>query len=84
MTDLLSLPWLEASVLVPLLVSGLVAKQVAPLLLGPPPTKLRTRFAALLGASTLSGIVPEYAFKPHGGLTGTMFYWKRLQTIAPA
>jgi ribosomal protein S18 acetylase RimI-like enzyme len=30
---------------------------------------------------TLAGIIPDYAFKPHGGLTGTMIYWKRL---APA
>ncbi len=29
---------------------------------------------------TLSGIIPDYAFKPHGGLTGTMIYWKRLPT----
>lgn len=29
----------------------------------------------------LSGIIPDYALKPHGGLTGTMIYWKR---IAPA
>jgi ribosomal protein S18 acetylase RimI-like enzyme len=27
---------------------------------------------------TLAGIIPDYAFKPHGGLTGTMVYWKRL------
>jgi ribosomal protein S18 acetylase RimI-like enzyme len=27
---------------------------------------------------TLAGIIPDYAFKPHGGLTGTMIYWKRL------
>jgi ribosomal protein S18 acetylase RimI-like enzyme len=26
----------------------------------------------------LAGIIPDYAFKPHGGLTGTMLYWKRL------
>jgi ribosomal protein S18 acetylase RimI-like enzyme len=26
----------------------------------------------------LAGIIPDYAFKPHGGLTGTMIYWKRL------
>jgi ribosomal protein S18 acetylase RimI-like enzyme len=26
----------------------------------------------------LAGIIPDYAFKPHGGLTGTMVYWKRL------
>ncbi|WP_375782815.1 GNAT family N-acetyltransferase [Bradyrhizobium sp. Pha-3] len=28
----------------------------------------------------LSGIIPDYAFKPHGGLTGTMIYWKRIGT----
>ena len=27
----------------------------------------------------LSGVIPDYAYKPHGGLTGTMFYRKRLQ-----
>ena len=26
----------------------------------------------------LTGIIPDYAFKPHGGLTGTLIYWKRL------
>jgi ribosomal protein S18 acetylase RimI-like enzyme len=31
---------------------------------------------------TLSGIIPDYAYKPHGGLTGTMLYWKRLQQPA--
>jgi ribosomal protein S18 acetylase RimI-like enzyme len=25
----------------------------------------------------LAGIIPDYAFKPHGGLSGTMIYWKR-------
>jgi ribosomal protein S18 acetylase RimI-like enzyme len=25
-----------------------------------------------------AGIIPDYALKPHGGLTGTMIYWKRL------
>ena len=30
----------------------------------------------------LSGIIPDYAFRPHGGLTGTMIYWKRLQQDA--
>ena len=25
----------------------------------------------------LTGIIPDYALKPHGGLTGTMIYWKR-------
>jgi len=27
---------------------------------------------------TLAGEIPDYALKPHGGLTGTLFYWKRL------
>ena len=27
----------------------------------------------------LTGVIPDYAFKPHGGLTGTLIYWKRLQ-----
>jgi ribosomal protein S18 acetylase RimI-like enzyme len=27
---------------------------------------------------TLAGEIPDYALKPHGGLTGTMLYWKRL------
>ena len=31
----------------------------------------------------LAGIIPGYALKPHGGLTGTMIYWKNL-TIEPA
>ena len=26
----------------------------------------------------LAGEIPEFALKPHGGLTGTLFYWKRL------
>src|SRR6478672_7497359 len=26
----------------------------------------------------LAGLIPDYAFKPHGGLTGTLIYWKRL------
>jgi len=26
----------------------------------------------------LTGIIPHYALKPHGGLTGTMIYWKRI------
>jgi ribosomal protein S18 acetylase RimI-like enzyme len=26
---------------------------------------------------SLAGIIPDYAFKPRGGLTGTMIYWKR-------
>ncbi|HXQ11154.1 MAG TPA: GNAT family N-acetyltransferase [Caulobacteraceae bacterium] len=24
------------------------------------------------------GFIPDYALKPHGGLTGTIFYYKRL------
>ena len=32
----------------------------------------------------LSGIIPDYARRPHGGLTGTMIYWKRLRDAAPA
>ncbi len=28
----------------------------------------------------LAGVIPDYALKPHGGLTGTAFYWKRLET----
>jgi ribosomal protein S18 acetylase RimI-like enzyme len=27
---------------------------------------------------TLSGEIPEYALKPHGGLTGTLIYWKKI------
>jgi ribosomal protein S18 acetylase RimI-like enzyme len=30
----------------------------------------------------LTGVIPDYALKPHGGLTGTAIYWKRL--AAPA
>ncbi|MBN9007626.1 MAG: GNAT family N-acetyltransferase [Rhizobiales bacterium] len=26
----------------------------------------------------LSGEIPDYALKPHGGLTGTLIYWKRV------
>ena len=26
----------------------------------------------------LTGVIPDYAFKPRGGLTGTMIYWKRI------
>jgi ribosomal protein S18 acetylase RimI-like enzyme len=32
----------------------------------------------------LTGLIPDYALKPHGGLTGTLIYWKRLQETAPA
>jgi ribosomal protein S18 acetylase RimI-like enzyme len=27
---------------------------------------------------TLAGLIPDYALKPHGGLTGTLVYWKRI------
>jgi len=33
---------------------------------------------------TLSGVIPDFALKPHGGLTGTMIYWKRIGTMADA
>lgn len=26
----------------------------------------------------LTGLIPDYALKPHGGLTGTCIYWKRI------
>jgi ribosomal protein S18 acetylase RimI-like enzyme len=32
---------------------------------------------------TLTGVIPDYALKPHGGLTGTMIYWKRITANAP-
>jgi ribosomal protein S18 acetylase RimI-like enzyme len=30
----------------------------------------------------LCGIIPDYALKPHGGLTGAMIYWKRIGETA--
>ena len=27
---------------------------------------------------SLTGEIPDFALKPHGGLTGTLIYWKRL------
>ena len=27
---------------------------------------------------SLTGEIPDYALKPHGGLTGTLLYWKRI------
>jgi ribosomal protein S18 acetylase RimI-like enzyme len=33
---------------------------------------------------TLAGEIPDYALKPHGGLTGTLIYWKRLRVEADA
>ena len=32
----------------------------------------------------LAGEIPDYAFKPQGGLTGTKIYWKRLAATAAA
>jgi len=29
---------------------------------------------------TLTGEIPDFALKPHGGLTGTLIYWKRIGT----
>ncbi len=26
-----------------------------------------------------AGEIPDFALKPHGGLTGTLFFWKRLE-----
>lgn len=31
---------------------------------------------------TRAGEIPDYALKPHGGLTGTLIYWKRLESIS--
>jgi hypothetical protein len=30
---------------------------------------------------TLAGTIPDYALKPHGGLTGTNVYWKRIGPV---
>jgi ribosomal protein S18 acetylase RimI-like enzyme len=30
----------------------------------------------------LTGVIPDYALKPHGGLTGTKIYWKRIAEMA--
>ncbi|WP_341836211.1 GNAT family N-acetyltransferase [Chitinophaga pollutisoli] len=27
-----------------------------------------------------SGVIPDFALKPHGGLTGTIIFWKRLRS----
>jgi len=32
---------------------------------------------------TLTGEIPDYALKPHGGLTGTKIYWKRIGARVP-
>ncbi len=29
-----------------------------------------------------AGEIPDFAFKPHGGLTGTRLYWKRIATVS--
>jgi hypothetical protein len=29
-----------------------------------------------------AGVIPDYAYKPHGGLTGTAIYYKRLGAAA--
>jgi ribosomal protein S18 acetylase RimI-like enzyme len=31
-----------------------------------------------------AGVIPDYALKPHGGLTGAIFYWKRIGTTDAA
>lgn len=31
---------------------------------------------------TLTGMIPDFALKPHGGLTGTLIYWKRIGDAA--
>lgn len=31
---------------------------------------------------TLTGEIPDYALKPHGGLTGTLIYWKRIGIVS--
>lgn len=33
---------------------------------------------------TLTGEIPDFALKPHGGLTGTLIYWKRVGQSAVA
>jgi len=32
---------------------------------------------------TLTGEIPDYALKPHGGLSGTKIYWKRIGARVP-
>ena len=29
----------------------------------------------------LTGLIPDYAYKPHGGLTGTLIYWKKIGDV---
>jgi GNAT superfamily N-acetyltransferase len=33
---------------------------------------------------TRAGVIPDYALKPHGGLCGTIIYWKRLGGPLPS
>jgi ribosomal protein S18 acetylase RimI-like enzyme len=33
---------------------------------------------------TLTGEIPDYALKPHGGLTGRLIFWKRIGGANPA
>lgn len=33
---------------------------------------------------TLAGEIPDYALKPHGGLSGTLLFWKRIGASGPA
>jgi ribosomal protein S18 acetylase RimI-like enzyme len=40
-----------------------------------------SRLYEALGFS-LTGVIPDYALKPFGGLTGTMIYWKRIDQAA--
>jgi ribosomal protein S18 acetylase RimI-like enzyme len=32
---------------------------------------------------TRAGVIPDYALKPHGGLCGTIIYWKRIAPSGP-
>ncbi len=34
--------------------------------------------------NTLAGAIPDFALKPHGGLTGTLLYWKRISAAPQA
>ena len=47
------------------------------------PQQLPPALAGLAKAGyTLAGEIPDYALKPHGGLTGTLVYWKRIGAAA--
>ena len=30
-----------------------------------------------------AGVIPDYAYRPHGGLSGTIIYWKRIGASEP-